>query len=182
MEIFKKNCSLPRKEVPLGERGKKRTVGQRLLGSGEKRRKKTTRGALGQEGLSPGKGEDPAPGGPAAPAPAAPQPTGTAPLAQRWAVLLGPRARFPSGIVIWEGKKEGGNSRPQAPLAWPVTRPRHSGGASQVGPHGPPLPTPPTPGRSSTSHERSAYGTPDPPPRGREGGREFESIRQEAHP
>lgn len=56
----------------------------------------------------------------------------TAPLralrAQRWAVLRGPTAWFPSYLVIWGRKNEGENSRPEAPLT-----PRVRGPASSLG-------------------------------------------------
>lgn len=52
----------------------------------------------------------------------APQPA-RARLAQHWAVLQRPRASFPFCRVIWEEKKEGGNSGPTPPLTLQVSGP-----------------------------------------------------------
>lgn len=118
---------MPRKDVPLGEREKKRTVGQRLWGSAEKRRKKYNQRRSGPRETQPQEGRRPSrwrSRGPAAPAPAARQPTGPA---------LGGSAGTAGSISFWHPDLGGEERRrePHAPsfplLAAPPLSPQRWG-------------------------------------------------------
>lgn len=146
----RKNCSLSWKDAPLEER-KKANSGTKIgktggAGRGAERKKKDKRReTLGRAELSSAKAETYTRCGPAPPR-AAPEasyaqtdPRRAARLAQSRAVRRRPRS---PGLVICEGKDEGGNSRPETQRS--EVQP-HRSGPRELVPTGVPSPSHPGP-------------------------------------
>ena len=118
----RKNCSLSWKDAPLEER-KKANSGTKKFGKtggagrgAERKKKRQTQRNTGPSWTQFCNGQDLDPVPPRAASEvryAQSHPRRAAPLAQSQAVLRWPTPRSP-GLVIWEGKDEGGNSRPEA--------------------------------------------------------------------